>query len=242
MRKNTWALAGRMCLALLLAGGVLWGRCVKSSEAGNDTSSWTGVKVGLKKTEKVRLSLFSQYRTYHDLKDSQFYFSSLKLKYRALSHLDLGVNYTYINVKVNNTAAGRSEYKFQHRAELEGIPFWRLADWLILSIRNRVEFRWIEDQGSFNTRSRHNFKWTIPVKRLSDGWIVLKQVSMATEAFYNYANHRYEEQRTVPVSLRWRLFHAFDWEMYYLIQSRATVRNSDWFDNHVIGTNIFYSF
>jgi hypothetical protein len=204
--------------------------------AGDDFQTWTQVSVKTLDTKYVDLVTFADIRKFHDAGDLGLYFISEQLKFDFWKNFGLGLNYTYLESKVNNRIAGRSELKFQHRAEVEVIPRWTVGDWLKVDLRNRVEFRWIEDNGSHNTRFRHRLTLDFPLKKTG----IVKSVYTSSEFFYDHAKHEYNENRTVPVGLSLKITDKTSLKVYHMIQSTASADN--WRSNQVLGALVSTSF
>lgn len=204
--------------------------------AQDDFQVWSQVAVKMIDTKKFDLTTFADLRKGHDAEDVVLYFVSEKMAFDLWKYLSLGLNYTYLNSKVNNKVASRSEFKEQHRAEVEVNPHWGVGDWLKISVRNRVEFRWIEDNGSHNTRYRHRWTFTFPLK----GMKALQAVYFNSELFYDQAKHEYNENRTVPLGLKFKINDKASFDLYYMIQSKGVSRN--WSSNQVLGTLVSVSF
>jgi hypothetical protein len=186
-------------------------------------------------TEKVDFSVFSQMRMNHDAQDINFFLVSPQLKFDAWKNLALGINYSYVNLKGFNPAAGRDEFKIHHRCELEVDPHWTLGDWLEIQTRNRYEFRWIEDQGSDNPRIRHRTNLEFPLKNV----LPVQSVYMNSEFFYDVNDHRYNENWTVPLGVKFKVNKKTSLSIFYMIQSRLT---DDWTTSQILGTNVFVKF
>ena len=186
-------------------------------------------------TEKVAFSVFSQMRMNHDAQDINFFLVSPQLKFDVWKNLALGLNYTYVNLKGFNPAAGRDEFKIHHRCELEVDPHWTLGDWLQIQTRNRYEFRWIEDQGSDNPRIRHRTNLEFPLKNV----LPVQSVYMNSEFFYDVNDHRYNENWTVPLGVKFKVNKKTSLSIFYMIQSRLT---DDWTTSQILGTNVFVKF
>lgn len=207
-----------------------------TATAGDDFQYWSQFNFKVVDTKYVDLNLFTEGRFVNDAQDNGLHLVSFKLSYQFFEHLDLGTNYTYLNVRTMNALSGDSEFKYQHRAELEVNPKWNFGDVAKFDNRNRVEFRWIEDNGSYNTRSRHRFRLTFPFK--DNKW--LKSVYVDSEFFYNFAEHTYDENRSVPLGLNLQLTDKVALQTYYMVQSRRG--SQDWRSNQILGTLLSFKF
>lgn len=215
-------------LALFLAFA---GRCW----AEDDFQYRQMITVKMVDTEKLDLSMQGQVRFNHDAQDVSFYLVSPQLKYDLTEHLTLGMNYSYVNLKIFNPAAGREEFKFHHRLELEVNPHWNLGEWLLITTMNRYEFRWVEDAGSHNPRVRHRTQLEFPLKDPQP----LRSFYVSSEFFYDINDHRYNENWTVPLGVKFKISSKVSLSTYYMIQSRLT---DAWTTTQIIGTNMFVNF
>lgn len=204
--------------------------------ARDDFQYWSQYSVDLLDTDKFNFKIFSDNRFFDDAKDVGFYLVSTRLKYKATKYLDLGMNYSYLNSKVNNPIASRSEFKFHHRVELEVNPYWNLMDWLKLYVRNRYEFRWIEDKGSDNARIRQRWQLTVPVK---DKWR-LKSIYASAEIFYDQPTNAFNENWITPVGGQFKVSEKVSFDLYYMIQSKKGTH--DWASNQILATVVSFKF
>lgn len=186
-------------------------------------------------TKKVDLVLFNQMRLNHDAHDVSFYSTSPQLKFDVWKNLQLGLNYTYLNVKVFNPAAGRNEFRYHHRLELEANPHWEIGERVKITMRNRYEFRWIEDKGSDNPRLRHRTNVEFPLKNI----LPLQSVYANSEFFYDLDDHRYNENWTVPLGLKFKINQQTNFSIFYMIQTRLT---NTWTSSQAVGTHVMINF
>ncbi|HSA31324.1 MAG TPA: DUF2490 domain-containing protein [Candidatus Omnitrophota bacterium] len=226
--------------------GVLIGVCAALCPArswaggGDDLAYWSQYTVLLHDGEHVDLNLFFDFRFDDNIGENDLSLASIQAKYDFIKNLSFGTNYTYILDRKFNSSAGKSEYLDQHRLELEANPYYKIGDWLKFDNRNRVEFRWIENNGSYNTRSRHRVRLTFPlVKDLlpkQDG------IYMDSEFFYNYAEHSYDENRSVPLGIKFNLSEQLGLSLFYMVRSQKSVSTGEWSTSHVLGTNFSIKF
>lgn len=186
-------------------------------------------------TKKIDLVLFNQLQVNHDAHDVSFYLISPQLKFDFWKNVQLGLNYSYVNVKVFNSAAGRDEFRFHHRLELELNPHWDIGEHLKISMRNRQEFRWIENNGSDNYRFRHRTNLEFPLKNV----LPLQSIYTYSEFFYDFADHRYNENWTVPFGFKFKINEKSSISLFYMIQSRLT---DTWVSNEIFGMNLIVGF
>lgn len=186
-------------------------------------------------TQKADFLLFNQLRLNHDAQDVGFYSITPQLKFDLWKNLQLGLNYTYLNTKVSNTAAGRDEFRFHHRVELDASPHWDIGDLVTITLRNRYEFRWIENNGSHNPRLRHRTNLEFPLKNV----LPLQSVYTNSEFFYDLNDHRYMENWTVPFGLKFKVTKQTNFSVFYMVQSRLT---DTWTSAQILGTHVLIDF
>ena len=203
--------------------------------ARDDFQYWSQYSFKLYDGKKFDWITFGEFRVKEDAHKVGLYYISERLVFDLWEHLSLGFNYTYLNTR--KTSSGiNDDYKFQHRLEGEVNPHWDLTDWLKLHIRNRAEFRWIEDNGSYNTRLRQRWTFTVPVK--SAGF--LKSLYFGNEFIYNIAEHEYNENRTVPLGAQFTINDKTSFSLFYMIQSQKGT--NDWSSNQILGTLVSVKF
>ena len=132
-------------------------------DAEDDFQYWSQYSVKIVDGEKIDLITFADLRIQEDASKLGLYLLSQRLKMDFWKNLSLGLNYTYLSSRNTKPGAVKDDYNWQHRLELEANPSWNIKDWLKLSVRNRYEFRWIENRGSYNDRFRH--RWIAPYAR-----------------------------------------------------------------------------
>ena len=186
-------------------------------------------------TSKIDFLLHAQARLKNNAKDLSFSLVSPQLRLDVHKNLTLGFNYTYLNTTVTNSSA-EEEFKFHHRLELEFNPHWNLTEYFKLNIRNRMEFRWIEDKGSDNPRFRSQWTVEFPIKNHEP----LKAFYTNSEFFYDMSDHRYKENWTVPAGLKFKVNDKTTLSVFYMIQS--LLGSDDWSSNQILGSHLFVSF
>ncbi len=199
-------------------------------QAEDDFRYWSQYSFKLLDTQKVDVSVFTEGRFYDDASEDGLHLVQPKVSYDFWPNLTLGTNYCYIGYKSGG------EYRYQHRAELEINPHFKLGSRLKFYNRNRIEFRWIEGRGSHNTRSRHRLGLTWPIKE--HRWV--KDIYCNSEFFYNWAENDYDENRTIPIGLTLKVTDKVSLKTYYMVQSQS--RNNDWHSNQILGTLLVVKF
>ncbi|MCA9401146.1 MAG: DUF2490 domain-containing protein [Candidatus Omnitrophica bacterium] len=214
--------------------------CVASQkvQANDDFQYWSRYWADVGKMDKFSLGMYAEVRQQNDAKDTKLYLFSPKLKYALHKNLDLGLAYTYMQYRKNNTVASRSEYFFQHRCELEFNPKYTFENGIKVLSRNRIEFRWIEDAGSDNNRYRSMLQFEFPL----DSVDFIKSVYINNEVFYTQSLHELTEHRTVPLGFNIPINDTFSTKLFYLIQSTHSSSSDQWTSDHVLGTQLNIKF
>ncbi len=220
---------------LALSVIVFFVMCCDPAMAEDDFQYRQMITVKMLDTEKLDLSMQGQVRFNHDAQDVSFYLVSPQLKYDLAENLTLGLNYSYVNFKAFEPSAGREKFKFHHRLELEVNPHWDIGEWLLITTMNRYEFRWVEDAGSDNPRARHRTQLEFPLKHLEP----VKSFYVSSEFFYDINDHRYNENWTIPLGVKFKIASKTSLSTYYMIQSKLT---DAWSTTQIFGTSIFISF
>ncbi|MCA9403215.1 MAG: DUF2490 domain-containing protein [Candidatus Omnitrophica bacterium] len=206
--------------------------------AEDDFQYWIQTQLKIIDTKRVDVSLYGEGWFVNDVSENGLQFYAVKVAYNINPNLDLGTNYSYLSPNSTNSLSGDSEYTWQHRAEIEINPKWKLRDGLRFDTRNRLEFRWIEGHGSHNTRSRHRLRVTLPVSWERMAW--LNGIYMDSEFFYNWAENDYDENRSVPIGLNLRINEQLTVKPFYMI--RSTSSHNEWTSRHIVGTYVSYNF
>lgn len=200
------------------------------AQARDDVRYWSEFLFKIAETEHVKFSLYTEGRFYDDISEDGLHLVSPKISYDVWKYVKLGTNYTFLQFKSGG------EYRYQHRAEVEINPQFPIGAFAKFSNRNRVEFRWIEDRGSDNTRSRHRFRLSFPIKSIKQ----LSSIYIDSEFFYNWSDHRYDENRSVPMGLSFNLSKKVKLNLFYMIQARKS--STSWSSNQILGTLAIFKF
>ncbi len=223
MRKLFWIL---ISLLWLTAG----------ARADDDFQYWSQLSLRAYKSEKLDFVVFTDSRFMHNAEKLGLYYISPRLVYHHSENLDFGLNYTSLRSRSVAETAVDDSFNQQHRAEIEVNPQWALADWVKLKMRNRVEFRWIEQRGSDNTRYRQRWMLEFPLKDT----LPLKSVYIYNEFFYDFRQDRLNENWTVPLGLNFKVSDKVGLQVFCMLQAQKG--KSDWSSNQVLGTLIAVDF
>ena len=216
---------------LLIAAGWM----PSTAHARDDFQYWSQYSVKLIDTKKFDLTTFATGRLMDDAGEMRFYYVSEGLAYSLHKNLGLGLNYTYVRIKTINNLDD-SEFKFHHRIELETIPRGTFANGWQWSIRNRIEFRWIEDMGAHSARFRSRWALTFPLKNRGQ----LKDFYTSVEPFYLTHAHEISEIWVTPIGTTWTINDKVSLKVYYMQQLRKGT--DSWLSNEVLGTTLSFKF
>jgi hypothetical protein len=208
-----------------------------SAFAEDDFQYWSRFSIKPLDTKYVDFVNYWDLRFMNDVTDFDLWFTSQKLIIDPIKHLSLGINYTYLESDTLNSRTKKEEFKQQQRFELEMNPYFNVGRWLKVKNRNRMEFRWIEDKGSDNTRFRHLWHFEVPINKVR----FLKSVYANNEIFYEFEREKFAENRATPIGLKFPVFKKTTFQIFYMIQSRKSVRG-DWSSNQVLGTYLDIAF
>jgi len=153
------------------------------------------------------------------------YLFSPRVKYKLNENLNLQINSTYLKGLGKN-----GDYITQYRFEPEINPNLTIGSVYKIDVRNRVEFRHIEDKGWNNTRYRGRVRLTASLKNAG----MLRSLFFDTEYFYDFSLHEHFDQWTIPFGLNMGIAKQLQLQFFYMIQSRN--RSEKWFSNHIIGS------
>jgi hypothetical protein len=119
-----------------------------------------------------------------------------------------GVGYEYLETVQSGSPAR------ENRIAVQATPRLRPLLDLLVSDRNRVEFRWVNGEYSTRYRNRLTVEYDFVIHELR----VAPYASV--ELFYDGAKHWYEEQYAAGLQLPYK--RSFKLDMYYLRQNCAT--------------------
>jgi hypothetical protein len=192
--------------------------------AADEWWAWTSVEFW--KQDRAKAWLFLGNRL--DFQDGPYVqIVSPRFKYELLPWLDVATGQSILNIE--NVLTDRSH--FQWRPELELNPHFNLTPHLSVELRNRMEWRWNENEAFTTHRSRQRLQiaYVFP-KPLGP----LTRVFVSNEWLTDLHRHQWTENRLIPAGLTFRLGAQADLDVFYmLISSRP---RADWQQESVLGT------
>jgi hypothetical protein len=219
---------------LVLLTCLLW--VAPDGRASDDWQYWSRYTLKTHSFDRVELATYFEGRLNEDLSQDGLYQISEQFKYKLRDDLDLGLNYTYLEQRSVNSKTKIEVFKYNHRAEIELSPRWKPADWLQIKNRNRLEFRWIEDQGSDNTRFRQRWELVFPIKNAAP----VQSIFVNSEYFFDFKQSQIVENRAIPFGVQFKLNDKASLSVFYMIQARKGPL--DWSSNQIVGTHLTISF
>lgn len=145
-------------------------------------------------------------------------------------HLGFCLGYSFISQENYSAAAQDWDDKATHRFEVEVNPRLELAGNVRLSLRNRIEERWIENKPGTYPRSRHRLEVAVPLKNAGP----VSEVFTFVEPFFDWRTGRHSETRVAPLGVTLKLSERASLRTFYVWQSVQAA--SGWADNHMIWT------
>jgi len=211
---------------LISVPALLWGWLARGDEF-----QWRPA-ASIRLLEAGRFELFAYGETWlvpRDRLELDQYQLSARLRYHAHTNVALGLNYTYLD-NHRRLPNGDSQWQDQDRLEFEVTPHWEHRSGLRLSLRNRIEVRWIEDQPDENYRTRHLLEAGWPVKLPHP----FTGAFSSAEVFYDWTRGRLTEWRVSPAGVDIRLCPRTSLRLYYTW--RETEPLGVWTTSHVVWT------
>ena len=217
-------------LFILIAGLM----SARNAAGSDDAQYWSRYLFKVYSQDKLDFSFYTEGRMYDNASWDGLYLFSPQLKYKLNKNLDVQMNYSYLQTRNSSSKA----FAYQHRIEPEINPHFMVGDFMEVQLRNRMEFRCIENKGWDNTRYRGRVRLNFPVKDFG----MLKSVFMDTEFFYDISGHDHSEERTTPLGVNLKITKKTGLQLFYMIQNQDSKGNGDWLSNEIAGSMITVEF
>lgn len=145
----------------------------------------------------------------------------------------MGVGLSLLNLAGN----GASDRHLQMRPELELNPKFNFTPNLRMDLRNRLEWRWNEEEAFTTHRSRHRiqFGWTLP--QAIGPWT---RVFASNEWLIDLHRQTWAENRCIPLGLTFKSASNTEMDFFYMILS--TRPHQEWLHESVLGTYLKVKF
>ncbi|MGJ8654673.1 MAG: DUF2490 domain-containing protein [Opitutaceae bacterium] len=217
----------------LLKVGLIWLTAATALHGRDDVMMWNWLSLNLWQNDTHKVHAYFDNRLVDDLTEEKLWLGSLRYKFNAHKILQLGFGYTYLDVR--NVDA--NTWTHQNRLEFELNPKLKLNEDWTLSLRNRMEVRFIEDRSDSSARFRHRTQLSRPIDCGP-----FKSYYANVELFYLLDLEKVNEVRTIPVGSGIKLGEHTKLNLFYMIQSTRTGSTSEWNHAHALGTNLIYTF
>ncbi len=208
----------------------------KSGLAGDDVQYWSRYGVKLMDTQYVDYVNYSEFRVMDDVSEIRLWYNSQRLQFDVVPHLKFGLNYTYLESRGRSKKNVLGRFNNQHRFELEANPYFNLTNNLKVLNRNRLEFRWIDNKGSDNTRFRQRWELRYQIQNIP----FINYIYTNSEYFFDLSQRDINQNRWIPVGVEIPIMNNLAINLFYMIQSNKN--GGDWSSNQIFGTYLSYVF
>ncbi|MEN8662758.1 MAG: DUF2490 domain-containing protein [Lentimonas sp.] len=217
----------------LLKVGIFWLATAASLQGRDDIKMWNWLSLNLWQNDSHKVHAYFDNRMVDDLTEEKLWLGSLRYKFKAHKNLQLGFGYTYLDVRNVTT----DSWTHQHRLEFEVNPKFKLDENWTLTVRNRMEVRYIEDRDDSSSRFRHRLQLSRPINL---GPFTSYYANV--ELFYPLDLDKLNEVRTVPLGGGIQISESTKFNLFYMIQSKRVGSTSNCNHGHALGTNLIYTF
>lgn len=224
----------RKCAVFVFA--ICWLLPAPSVFSEDDVQYWSRLSIKAIDTNYFDYVTYGELRLTEDSSDFHFWQTSQKFQFDPIDHLSLAINYTHLQEEVSDSKTRKSEFKVHNRFELEVNPYAAIKDYVKIKSRNRIEFRWIEDRGSDNTRFRQMWQIEVPIKKVP----FLQSIYINNELFYDFNREQFTQNRWIPGGVAIKIYEKSLIRIFYMIQS--VKGRPDWSSNQILGTHIELAF
>lgn len=175
---------------------------------------------------------YAEARVNDGLGDLHTWIVSPRVRYDLHPRLQLQLNTTW--VEALNGPQTRSVDSF--RLEFEANPNVKLSESVEYSMRNRFEWRRLDNGDAFNTRirMRPQFDWVMARSG------VFRGLYANNEVFYDFTQGRITENRLIPLGAVFRPSPELELRVFHLW--RKTLAGTQWFDHQALGVLATYTF
>ncbi|MGJ8638734.1 MAG: DUF2490 domain-containing protein [Opitutaceae bacterium] len=217
----------------LLSVALIWLTAATALNARDDIMMWNWLSLNLWQNDTHKVHTYFDNRLVDDITEEKLWLGSLRYKFKAHKNLQLGFGYTYLDVRTITA----DTWTHQNRLEFELNPSFKLNDDWKLSLRNRMEVRYIEDRDDSSARFRHRTQLSRPIDLGP-----ISSYYANVELFYLLDLEKVNEVRTVPAGAGIKLNDDLKLNVFYMIQSNRVGNTSEWNHAHALGTNLIYTF
>lgn len=171
----------------------------------------------------------NELRVTQDGSDIGYWFTREQLIFKFIKKIPVGINYVFAQGR-NNT-----KYTNEHRVEFDLMPKFPINDYLTITNRNKLEFRWLENREGVQNRFRQRWGIDIAIEKIP----FIKKIYADTEYFINFDSGEFDQNRLIPAAIVLPCFDNADLRIFYMIQH--VKRNNNWSSNEIVGTQLSIS-
>ncbi|MEO0454288.1 MAG: DUF2490 domain-containing protein [Verrucomicrobiota bacterium] len=206
-----------------------------SSSLGEDDDTiqiWNKFTIPNYEQGKIRFRTVAQVRGVDLYNRFQRWHFTETVRYQLFDHTAVSLSGSILKPNIPTRESAPLEYRLVPRI-IHQIP---LTEDFTLSITNRFDFRWFEDQEDMSNRSRFmiGFKYDLP----SD--LPLRYFFGSNEIFYDWRAGGINQYRLTPIGMAFELNKHAIFETYYMI--RFVENGSPWDRGHTFGTHLRFKF
>jgi hypothetical protein len=198
--------------------------------ARDDIQAWQNLALTWLDTEAVDLTTSLHFRITDDISTLSHWRLGQEVKVDPLAWLSVGAA---LRRSESKNSAGA--WRYQHRAELELNPHWRLGERIRLNLRNRLEVQQRQGSSDLSERLRHRLRLSFQTSKTA----TLRELYAENEVLHRFDRGMITENRAVPLGLNLRLPAGAGLRTYYMLRS---VRGSTtWRHEHIVGSSLSLS-
>ena len=189
------------------------------------TQGWYQNNIWLRLNEKWSVGNYLDLRADDGGGDIHTWIVSPRVRYDLNATWQLQANLSVLEAFNADETAQPSWLRF----EFEVNPTFRLSESVVLSFRNRFEWRWRDDDAEYNTRLRvrPQIDWTLNREGVFRGFYANNEV------IYDTTKDRVSENRLIPVGLVLRTSEQLELRLFYLWRAARGAR--EWRNYHGLG-------
>lgn len=195
------------------------------TRAGDQLQGWYQTTVWQRLNEQWSVGNYAEARVNDGLGEIHTWLVSPRVRYDVNPNLQLQLNTTW-HEALNGPQTGSVD---AFRIELEANPYVKLTESLDYSMRNRFEWRRLDNGNAFNTRIRlrPQLDWVMARSGLFRG------LYANNEVIYDFTQGRITENRLIPLGAVFRPSKELELRVFHLW--RKTLTGTQWFDYHALG-------
>lgn len=212
-------------LTILILNTLIW----QSVNAESDFQTWQWMIFHLPQGERFKSHIYVDNRIADNSSREKIRIIGPRLQYAVNEPVQVGVGYLFSDIHDLNRDIWQKEHRFENELNFK----FKFRDKWKFHNRNRFESRLREsrDGWTWRTRSRFELRYQIDIGRL-------QSIYANNEIFWDHEVNELNENRLVPIGMRFDLGKRCDLTLFYMIQSLRRFNPSDWRQNHIFGTHL----